>query len=160
VDVLALKLVVTPLLILAASLAGRRWGETVSGWFVGLPLTSGPICFFLAVEQGPDFAATAARGCLAGAAAEAGFVLAYAAVASYAAWPVSLAAATIAFASFASLLALSAPPLVTLALLGAVVLTTTLAVLPTNAMSALILPAPPRWDIPARIVVAPGLSWR
>src|SRR5260370_28311921 len=71
-DILVLNLVATPLLIGMASLAGRRWGETISGWFIGLPLTSGPVCFFLAVEQGRSFAAAAARGCLAGAAAEAG----------------------------------------------------------------------------------------
>jgi hypothetical protein len=35
-DTLALKLVLTPTLIGAASLAGRRWGPAVSGWLVGL----------------------------------------------------------------------------------------------------------------------------
>jgi hypothetical protein len=49
-NTLALKLTVTPLLILAASLASRRWGEAVAGWFVGLPLTSAPVCFFLALD--------------------------------------------------------------------------------------------------------------
>ena len=38
---LALKLSLTPILILLASLAGRRWGETLGGWIVGLPLTLG-----------------------------------------------------------------------------------------------------------------------
>src|SRR5579872_1514179 len=42
---LVLKLTVTPVLILTASLASRRWGESIGGWFVGLPLTSGPVCF-------------------------------------------------------------------------------------------------------------------
>src|SRR5437879_3357737 len=59
-DILIFKLVAAPLLIGAASLAARRWGETVSGWLIGLPLTSGPVCFFLAVEQGSGFAAAAA----------------------------------------------------------------------------------------------------
>jgi len=49
-NTLLLKLIVTPVLIGAASLAGRRWGETLSGWFIGLPLTSGPVCWFLAIE--------------------------------------------------------------------------------------------------------------
>src|SRR5258705_70258 len=71
-DTLLLKLLVTPLLIGAASLAGRRWGETVSGWFIGLPLSSGPVCWFLALEQGTGFAAAAARGCLGGAPARRG----------------------------------------------------------------------------------------
>jgi hypothetical protein len=35
-DTLLLKLVLTPVLIAAASLAGRRWGQAVGGWMVGL----------------------------------------------------------------------------------------------------------------------------
>ena len=57
---LAYKLLLTPLLIGAVSLAGRRWGPSVSGWLVGLPLSSGPVVFFFALEQGNRFASTAA----------------------------------------------------------------------------------------------------
>src|SRR2546429_7974774 len=96
-DILILKLVATPLLIGVASLAGRRWGETISGWFIGLPLTSGPVCFFLAVEQGSGFAAAAARGCLAGAAAEAGVCLAYAIAARDEGWLIAVRAGTVVF---------------------------------------------------------------
>ena len=60
------KLVLTPALIAAASLAGRRWGHAVSGWLVGLPLTSGPVALFLALERGTTFAADASLGSLAG----------------------------------------------------------------------------------------------
>src|SRR2546422_11343874 len=60
------KLVLTPLLIAAVTLAGRRWGPAVGGWLAGLPLTSGPVSVFLALEQGPGFAARAAVGTLAG----------------------------------------------------------------------------------------------
>ncbi len=156
-QILILKLVVTPLLILAASLAGRRWGETVSGWFVGLPLTSGPVCFFLAMEQGPGFAATAASGCLAGAAAEAGFCLAYAHAARRVGWPVAIAAGTLAFAAAASLLAATALPLWPLAAAAVAALAVALAVLPRHDPAPLTLPAPPRWDIPARMAVATAL---
>src|SRR5437660_411979 len=41
-------------------MAGRRWGPGVSGWLVGFPLTSGPVAFFLALDQGVSFAAGAA----------------------------------------------------------------------------------------------------
>src|SRR5437660_633846 len=41
------KLVLTPLLIAAVTLAGRRWGPGVGGWLAGLPLTSGPVSVFL-----------------------------------------------------------------------------------------------------------------
>jgi hypothetical protein len=50
-ETLALKLVLTPTLIGATSLAGRKWGAAVSGWLVGLPLTSGPVALFLALEM-------------------------------------------------------------------------------------------------------------
>ena len=49
---LVFKLLLTPLLIGLVSLAGRRWGPGVSGWLVGLPLTSAPVSLFLTLEQG------------------------------------------------------------------------------------------------------------
>src|SRR5207244_11459138 len=77
VDGLALKLVLTPTLIGAVSMAGRRWGPGVSGWLVGFPLTSGPVAFFLALDQGVTFAAGAATGSITGAAAQAAFCVLY-----------------------------------------------------------------------------------
>ncbi len=78
---IALKLVLTPALIAAASLAGRRWGPAISGWLVGLPFTSGPIAFFLALAHGNSFATAAAVGTLAGTLSQTAFCLAYAWVA-------------------------------------------------------------------------------
>ena len=43
----AVKAVVTPVSIGGASLAGRRFGHHVGGWLVALPMTSGPVAFFL-----------------------------------------------------------------------------------------------------------------
>src|SRR5258708_2212756 len=40
-ETLVLKLVVTPVLIAAATLVGRRWGQAVGGGLVGLPPTPG-----------------------------------------------------------------------------------------------------------------------
>jgi hypothetical protein len=71
------KLVLTSLLIAAATLAARRWGEIVAGWAVGLPLTSGPTSVFFAVEQGPAFAADAAVATLLGLVATAAFFIGY-----------------------------------------------------------------------------------
>ena len=160
-DTLVLKLVVTPVLILAASLAGRRWGETVSGWFVGLPLTSGPVCFFLALERGPGFAAAAARGCLAGAAAEVCFCLAYvitaAATAPQRGWPAALLAGSIGFGAGAALLQWSAPPVWLLAAIAYPALALGLLVMPRPYAGGGVIPLPPRWDIPARIAVATAL---
>ena len=76
--ILALKLILTPLLIAAATLAGRRWGHRVSGWFIGLPLTSAPISLILAPQNGPAFAAASAVGVLGGQVSVFVFCLLYA----------------------------------------------------------------------------------
>jgi hypothetical protein len=157
VDILALKLVATPLLILAASLAGRRWGETVGGWLVGLPLTSGPVCFFLALEQGPGFAAATGLGSLAGAASETAFCLAYGVAARRAPWPLALLAASLAYGLAAVLFALAALPLWKLLAAVVAALTVALSLLPNFAVAAVTLPAPPRWELPARMAVATAL---
>src|SRR5881397_2426094 len=91
------KLVLTPLLIAAVTLAGRRWGPAVGGWLAGLPLTSGPVSVFLALEQGPGFAARAAVGTLFGLAAMAICCLTYARIAHAASWPVSTGTGLLAF---------------------------------------------------------------
>jgi hypothetical protein len=57
--ILALKLVLTPLLVGMASLFGRGWGPEIGGWLLGVPFTSAPVAFFLALSPGQRFAATA-----------------------------------------------------------------------------------------------------
>ena len=94
---LALKLILTPILIAAASLVGRRWGPSLSGWLVGLPLTSGPVIFFLAVERGTGFAAVAALGVVLGVTSQAVFGLAYVRFGT-AGWLPAVPAGTAAFA--------------------------------------------------------------
>ena len=73
----AVKVVVTPVLVGGAGLAARRWGEQVGGCVVALPLTSGPVAFFLAREQGISFAARAAIAMMAGTISQVAFALAY-----------------------------------------------------------------------------------
>jgi hypothetical protein len=92
-----LKLVLAPLLILGATLAGRRWGPAVGGWLAGLPLTSGPVSLVLALEQGPAFAGRAALGTLFGLISLAAFCLAYRVAARRLRWAGCLAAALAAF---------------------------------------------------------------
>ncbi len=60
------KIFFTPLLILLCLLAVRRWGSFVGGVIVGLPLISGPVSFFLTLEQGAAFSATASFNTLLG----------------------------------------------------------------------------------------------
>ncbi len=64
-----LKLIVTPLLMWAISLASRRWGGLLGGLLSGLPITSALVMTFLCLEQGTAFALGALPGALGGLAA-------------------------------------------------------------------------------------------
>jgi hypothetical protein len=168
VAALALKLLLTPLLIGGATLVARRWGPLVGGWIIALPLTSGPVLFFLALDHGAGFASAAAVGSLAGLAAIAAFCVGYAAVAGRlgrssrvpSGWRepgVGLAGASLAFAVAAVLLQPVVATSIWLVLL---------AVLAAVTIAARLIPrsgephAPiehPWWDLPARMVVATTL---
>jgi hypothetical protein len=150
---LVLKVALSPLLILAATLAGRRWGEAVGGWFVGLPLTSGPVVLLLALDHGPGFAVAGAEGALAGTAAEAGFCLAYAA-ALRRGWPTAMAVASFAFALCGGLIRALAPPLLALLPVAVLSLAAVLARLSRSAVTPARISAPPRWDLPVRMLTA------
>ncbi len=152
IDTLVLKVVVTPILIAAASLAGRRWGQSVSGWLVGLPLTSGPVAFFIALEQGEAFAAAAAVGSLAGAIAEAAFCFVYGRVVFRAPWAIALAWACLAFALVGLALQIVPLPLVPVALVAFTSLAVVRRLMPPGS-DASGAPRLPSWDIPARMVI-------
>jgi hypothetical protein len=156
VETLALKLIVTPVLIGAATLVGRRWGQAVGGWLVGLPLTSGPVAFFLALEHGASFGAGAAVGSLQGLAAEASFCVGYAWCAPRAGWPICFLGGTVAFAIAGVVMQALALPTVALVavVVGALVLA--LRLLPQFA-GAPVAVTPPGWDLPARMVTATAL---
>jgi hypothetical protein len=153
VDNLTLKLVVTPALIGTATLVGRRWGQSVGGWLVGLPLTTGPVAFFIALEQGPAFGAAAAAGSLAGAVAEAAFAVAYGRSAPRAGWLPCLVAGTAAYAVVAAALqGMALGPLALLAVaLAALIVSVRL--LPSERLGAA-APPPPWWDVPTRMALA------
>jgi hypothetical protein len=136
-----------------ATLAVRRWGPTVGGWIVGLPLTSGPIAFFLALELGPAFAARAAVSTLLGINAVAATVLTYALLARTWHWATTTVASVAAFVGTAAVLRnLEPSPLATFA--GTVcVLVASIAVLPK--VGTIVTSADfPAWDLPFRIVAA------
>ncbi len=149
-----LKLVLTPTLIGLVSLAGRRWGSSVSGWLIGLPLTSGPVAFFLALTQGNSFAAAAAVGILGGTISQVVFSLAYSWIASRHRWQLALLVSSLVF--FVATAILQAVEIPALTLYGIVLLALLVGIwlMPKNAAQDLIISAAPEWDIPARMVVA------
>ncbi len=154
---LLLKLSLTPILIGGASLAARRWGPSIGGWLVALPLTSGPVALYLALDQGNAFAAGAAKGSIAGLLGDATFALAYGLVARRAGWPVSVACGFAAFGTTALAMqpVLPAPAIVVFAVVAAAMVICLALAVPAPAGSDA-APAP-AWDIPARMVVGTGI---
>jgi hypothetical protein len=145
--------VLTPLLIATASLAGRRWGHAISGWLVGIPFTSGPITLFLYLDHGATFAANAALGSMVGVLATAAFAVEFSAIAKRTGRMVaSFAAGLIAFALIggaAQDLAIAPIPLYAIC---AAVLVIAIRLVPDPGVTASV--PLPRWDLPARMVVA------
>jgi hypothetical protein len=152
VNTLAPKLVFTPMLVASASLAGRRWSAALSGWLVALPLTSGPIALFIALESGPAVAQQAAAGSLLGASAQVAFAAVYTVASRRLGWIGSLALASLAF-FVVGLVVPPVLPILTFGLLLLVVAAFLTLVAPAPSRQGEIV-APPSWDIPARVVVA------
>jgi hypothetical protein len=100
-----LQVLLAPLLVAAATLAGRAWGERSSGVVSAFPAIVGPVLLVEAQTHGAAFAARAANATLLGLAALSGFAAVYAQVARRAGWAASLAAGWAAAAVIAAIVA-------------------------------------------------------
>lgn len=149
-----LKLLMTPILMLAISLAGKRWGTQIGGLLSGLPVTSALVMLFLSLEQGEVFASQAVPGALAGVAAVQATCLFYYWVTQRVSAFVGCIVALLFFAvaalatSHLGWVALSV--VATLLLVVAIVVATSQ---PAQACSARYVPMP-RWVIPMRMMTA------
>lgn len=148
-----LKLVLTPLLIVGASLAGRRWGHNVAGWIVGMPLTSGPVSLFVALQHGRTFATHAAVGSLVAVVAEAAMFVVWGVFAER--WPIGLLAGSAAFWAIALAAARPWPvvPLTAVVVFALLASQFLLRTLPERDQPV----RTPRWDLTARAAVATAL---
>lgn len=154
-----LRLMLAPVLILAATLVGRRWGPALAGWLVALPLTSAPAAFLLLHEQGPAFAGHAANGMLAGTASQVAFALSYRALAIRGS-QVALITGLLGFAASTAVLAMVALTLPFTAALVGMVLVASHAVIvqhPVRSTSPTSLRRPAVWELPLRMAVAAGI---
>lgn len=89
---LALKLVLAPLLVVASSMAGRRWGPRLAGILVVLPIVAGPILLVVYLEHGARFAAQSASAATLGVVPLALFAVVIAYVSRRVGWLLTLAA--------------------------------------------------------------------
>lgn len=149
----AFKLLLTPLLIGLVSLAGRRWGPAISGWLVGLPLTSAPVSLFLALGQGRNFAAVAAQGTMLGQASMAVFCLSYSWLAFRLNWFFSLLLGWCLFFLMTALLSLVTLPLALTFIVAIASLALLLQLFPRIRSKALAT-NPPQWETLLRMLVA------
>lgn len=150
---LVLKLILTPLLIAAATIVARRWGPVAGGWIAGLPLTSGPVSVFLAVEQGSRFAAQAAQATLLGMIAVVVFCVAYARAARVLPWPGAAAVGLGIYLLIVVLMSFTSPGLAVVTMATLLVAWLALRWL-TGGASEGRSTASPRWELPLRIIVA------
>jgi hypothetical protein len=150
VALLATKLLLAPLCVIAVSLAGRRWGVAVAGLLGGLPVVAGPILLVLTLLHGRSFGADAAAGTLLGLAALTTFVVVYGRIAPRASPAAAVVAGWTAFLAGVALLTLIHPPPFAALLLVGTGFAVGLGLL-AAPQSALAVQGPlPWWDLPAR----------
>ncbi|HVE68255.1 MAG TPA: hypothetical protein VNB64_06715, partial [Solirubrobacteraceae bacterium] len=99
---LALRLLLAPALVVAASLAARRWGPRAAGIAAGIPIVAGPILLVVALDHGPRFGGGVARGALLGIVGSAAFAVAYARLAQRVRWPAALLGGWVTFFAVAA----------------------------------------------------------
>jgi hypothetical protein len=152
-QLLLIKLVITPLLMLTVSWAARRWGPGIGGLLAGLPLASGPISIYLCAEQGADFAASAAGHSILSLTPVALFSLVYAVAAKRLSMPACLLSGFGVFLLVLYFLQSIALSLWQTWIIGVFAISIALIVVP-NKLPVNLQIRYPRWDLPARILCA------
>jgi len=147
-----LKVAIAPVIVLSVSYLQRRFGDRFGGWLIGLPITTGPFLLIIGIQEGVVFAGKTAHGVLLGQMALIVFCWAYAYAAPRHSWQTAIAIGTFAclltgffVTSFKFSIWITAPALILLWLLA-------MKFWPRSSDFTQKI-APPRWEIPVRIVV-------
>jgi hypothetical protein len=151
-NIFILKLILAPLIIGSASLAGRKWGPAVSGWIVGLPLTSGPVVFFLALSHDTAFATNATLGVISGGISLVLYTLSYAWLANRFRWQVTLFGSLSVFMICTAILQNFTFPLLPMFLVVCFMIWLALRLMPNDTIDE-VDTQPSPWDIPTRILI-------
>jgi hypothetical protein len=147
-----LRILLAPVLIVTATMLGRRFGPGASGWFIGFPIISGPISLVLATTQGHEFAVNAALGTLGGQASICLFCAVYFLAARKLPWWLTAPLAIVTFMVSAFLWNNFHPALIpSLAVLVGLILFLGRAI-PARKIQH--KPLNLWWDLPARILIS------
>ena len=154
---LLLKLTLAPLLVAIATTATRKWGPKVGGLLMGLPLTTGPIFVFLAIDQGTHFAAGATVGVLYGLIGLAAFAVAYVIVSGRTGWTGSLPFAVCTFFLFSIAARRLGTDVVVAGVAALLALLLATLLIPRPAPGTARLP-PSWWDLWVRMITVAALT--
>lgn len=157
VALLAAKILLSPLCVVAVSLVGRRWGMAVAGVLGGLPVVAGPILLVETLLHGRGFGADAAAGTLLGLAALTAFVVVYGRVAKASGPAASVLCGWSTFLLGVAVLSPFRPPAALSLALVAAGFAFGLRLLSPAPSAAPTAALPPWWDLPARALAALGL---
>ncbi len=151
-NILLTKLLLGPGLVVATSLAGRRFGPAVAGILVAVPIVLGPILLIVAIEQGDEFGAAAATASLLALVALATFTVVFERVGRTRAWYLTTLAGWVGFLVVAVPLSeVDAPPVAAL-VAACAAFSLALWLIPPPAGPVPGRTPPPWWDLPARAV--------
>ncbi len=90
-----LKVAMAPVIVLSVSYLQRRFGDRFGGWLIGLPITTGPFIFIIALQEGLSFAGHTTHGVLLGQIALVVFCWVYAFAALRSSWYIAVTIGTL-----------------------------------------------------------------
>lgn len=154
---LLFKLLITPVLMGVSTLVARQWGPVVGGIFTALPMTAAPVSVFLYLEQGSDFAQSAACASMLGYAALGFFILAFVRIAQWGkGWGLACCVSSCTYFAFAWLFSFLPRHGLLCLVLSVVCLLWVLQCIPRSS-GHWEAPRAAWWDLPGRMIVAGGL---
>ena len=152
-SLLLLKIFLAPSIITGLSLYGKRFGHKAAGLLAGLPLTSAPVAFILANQNGTEFAAGFSNGILSGIVYVAVFNVTYAWSCRYFNWIIATVFGLAAYAIPAIFIRPAWAGLGFTSLVSLLIILTLTFILP-GAKPGALTGKTPVWDIPVRAALA------
>jgi hypothetical protein len=149
------KMIIMPFIIALVTFASRKWGNSFAGTLASLPWVAAPILYFIALEQGKQFAIDSIPGVMVGIIAWLLFCVTYIMVGMRYNAFVSLISGYIVYIGIGFVLTPVIPmiSLNTWVLLSALVYILVLRYTPTPIPKKTHDAKPPKYDIPLRMVV-------